>query len=80
MNRQSSAESNRSYRKAHAATSDSEVSNCDDTEHPSRPSIISSYAEFTESDEEDLLTSDRSASVHGSAESVRNFSFSIFYE
>jgi hypothetical protein len=67
MKRQSSNESNRSAREFVEATldeqaegsSDSEVSNFDGTEHISRPSNISSYAEYTESDDDEFLSSER---------------------
>lgn len=80
MKRQSSKESNpdASEREQYApisptavisnqdGSSDSEFSNLDGTEHISRPSNFSSYAEYTESDEDEFLTSEISPSVHGS--------------
>lgn len=62
MKRQSSCEgSHKSPRKLSLQKSDSEVSNdVDEVEHTSRPSNLSSYAEYTESegDDEELLPLD----------------------
>ncbi|XP_070492636.1 band 3 anion transport protein-like [Chironomus tepperi] len=76
MRRQSSTESNRETKghedfsplsatatdSNHGDSSDSELSNYDATEHMSRQSNISSYAEYTESDDEEV-TSEPSPSL-----------------
>lgn len=88
MKRQSSCEGSRqSLRKPSLAKSDSEVSN-DEADHLSRPSNLSSYAEYTESeiDDEELMPFDDISEIVTRAENdevkclskfIANFKFSF---
>ncbi|KAG5668130.1 hypothetical protein PVAND_016082 [Polypedilum vanderplanki] len=80
MKRQSSTESNRSARENREIfpndkriSSSGSESILDGTDHISRPSNSSSYADFTESDDDDILTSER----YGDDEEISKRSKSI---
>jgi hypothetical protein len=74
MKRQSSSESNKKSSRQSSQDCDSEAS--DVAEQISRPSNLSSYAEYTESDgDEDVVNSD----VDGNRQNIKN-EVRIFYQ